>query len=208
MRLDDGETITRQERREIVLLAAHPKLAATWSRYGPGERGPDLHVHREHTDAFYVLDGELTFLVGPGGDRVRAASGSFVAVPPNVVHTFINAGTADARWLNFHAADGGFAAYLRSVAEGDDAPWDSCDPPGDGGRPASAAVVSPPGEGEHAESAGGTGLLRAALPDLRVTELALDASFQGPWLQPADGHVDAYFALDARLLHVRAPGSA
>ena len=27
-------------------------LAITWSRYAMGERGPDLHVHREHTDAF------------------------------------------------------------------------------------------------------------------------------------------------------------
>ena len=33
----------------------------TESIYGPGERGPDLHVHREHTDAWLVLEGALTF---------------------------------------------------------------------------------------------------------------------------------------------------
>jgi quercetin dioxygenase-like cupin family protein len=64
VRPGEGETITALERREVVLLAEREQLTITWSRYAAGERGPDLHVHREHTDAFYVLDGELTFTVG------------------------------------------------------------------------------------------------------------------------------------------------
>jgi quercetin dioxygenase-like cupin family protein len=202
----EAEPVTSEERRGIVLLAAHPEVAITWSRYAPGEAGPDPHVHRGHTDAFYVLEGELTFGVGPDVARIRVGPGGFVAVPPNVVHTFTNDGSAEARWLNFHAADGGFAAYLRSVRDGNPAAWDSFDPPPDGGRPASDAVVARAGEGERVESVGREALLKGALPDLRVTELGLDAPYEGPDVQRADGRVDAYFELDGRLLHVRAPG--
>src|SRR5688572_32300594 len=98
-----GEVITDEERRELVILAERPELTVTWTRYAAGEGGPDLHVHRDHTDAFYVLEGELTFAVGPAGERVRVGAGGFVAVPPNVVHTFANESGAEARWLNLHA---------------------------------------------------------------------------------------------------------
>jgi quercetin dioxygenase-like cupin family protein len=206
VRLGDGEKVTDEERREIVLLAAEPELAVTWSRYGAGERGPDLHVHRGHTDAFYVLEGALTFAVGPDAERVRVAAGGFTAVPPNVIHTFANDESADALFLNFHAADSGFAAYLRARGAGADAAWDSFDPPADGGRPASDAVVSRAGEGARVESSGRAGLLKGALADLRVTELALDGPYEGPDVSRTDGGVDACFEVDGRLLHVRAPG--
>ena len=153
LRREDGETITAQERREVVILAERPALTVTWSRYAGGEQGPGLHVHREHTDAFYVLEGELTFGVGPGAERVTVAPGGFVAVPPGVVHTFANDSGGDASWLNFHAPDMGFAAFLRTGAA-----WDSFDAPGDGGLPAGGVVVSGPGEGEH------------VVPGLRVVE--------------------------------------
>jgi len=137
----DGETIADTDRRAVVLLAASPELTVTWSRYAGGERGPDLHVHREHVDAFYVLTGEITFEVGPGADRVRAPAGTYVAVPPNVVHTFVNASRAEATWLNYHAPDRGFAAYLRAARDGRDAAWDSFDPPADGGRSPADVVI-------------------------------------------------------------------
>jgi quercetin dioxygenase-like cupin family protein len=135
------ETIADAPHRAVVLVSASDELTVTWSRYGAGERGPDLHVHREHTDAFYVLTGELVFEVGPGAERVTALAGTFVAVPPNVVHTFVNASDADATWLNFHAPDKGFAAYLRAARDGRQAAWDSFDPPADGGRPVTEVVV-------------------------------------------------------------------
>jgi quercetin dioxygenase-like cupin family protein len=143
----DGETISDGARRAVVLISASDELTVTWSRYGAGEHGPTLHVHREHTDSFYVLTGELTFEVGPAMERVLAPAGSFVAVPPNVVHTFVNHSGADATWLNFHAPDKGFAAYLRASRDGRAEPWDSFDPPADGGRPAAEVVVRQPRTG-------------------------------------------------------------
>jgi quercetin dioxygenase-like cupin family protein len=208
VRLDGAETVTDRDRRKLLLLCAQPEVTITYSRYAGGEAGPDLHVHRGHTDAFYVLAGEMTFTVGPDQERTAVGAGGFVAVPPGVVHTYALAGSAGAQWLNFHAVDGGFAAYLRGLRDGAEVAWDSFDPPADGGRPADEAVVSPPGAGESLREEGRDGLLRGALPLLRVAEWPLDGSYEGPQVQRAGDVVHARFALDGRLLHVRAPGSA
>ena len=173
LRREDGETITARERRDVVLLTERREISITWSRYAPGERGPDLHVHREHTDAFYVLEGEVTFALGPGADPISLPAGGFVAVPPNVVHAFANEGSADASWLNFHAPDAGFADYLRAARDGADAGFDSFDRPADGGLPATGAIVTGPGEGERLASGDGDVLLKGVLPELSVAEWTL-----------------------------------
>jgi quercetin dioxygenase-like cupin family protein len=186
-RLADAETITRLERRDVAILSERPELTITWSRYAARERGPDLHVHREHTDAFYVLGGELTFAVGPAAERIRVPAGGFVAVPPNVVHTFANESGADAHWLNLHAPDTGFAAYLRAMRDRQEAGFDSFDPPADGGRPADAALVSGPGDGER----DGGALVKGSLPQLACAEWALAGAF--------DGDADALYVLEGEL---------
>jgi mannose-6-phosphate isomerase-like protein (cupin superfamily) len=199
VRLGDGETISRQERREVVLLAESRDVTITWSRYAPGERGPDLHVHREHTDAFYVLEGELSFALGPGAEPIAMSAGGFVAVPPNVAHSFANESGADARWLNLHAPDTGFAAYLRALRDGADAVFDSFDPPADGGLPATVAIVTGPGQGERLQSGNRVAVVKGALPALSVAEWALDGPFDGP--DPRDDHrlVDSYYVLEGEL---------
>jgi quercetin dioxygenase-like cupin family protein len=151
----DGETITDEERRNVVLLAGHPEVTITWSRYAPGERGPELHVHDQHTDAFYVLEGELTFEIGPAPETVRAKAGGFVAVPAGVAHSFRNDGDADARWFNFHAPDQGFAEFMRGQRDGIAIAWDSFDAPAGGGLPADGVTLTAAGGGD--------------LPELRVT---------------------------------------
>ena len=60
----------------------------TWSRYVEGERGPDLHVHRAHTDAViaerrYEAD-DLVIVAQPDGIDVTvpgAAGGGLTFVP-------------------------------------------------------------------------------------------------------------------------------
>jgi mannose-6-phosphate isomerase-like protein (cupin superfamily) len=109
----------------------------TWTRYVEGVDGPSPHIHREHSDAFFVLSGQLVFLVGPELERVEAGPNTFVLAPPEVVHTFRNEGPGEATWLNFHAPSAGFAEFLRNP----DTRWDSFDAPADGGRPVSEALV-------------------------------------------------------------------
>ena len=139
LRVDDGETITDREGRRLVILSARPELTVTWTHHARGEAGTQLHIHHEHVDAILVLDGELTLRLGRAGDPLTLGAGSFVAVPPYVIHAFRNESDADVSWLNFHAPDAGFAEYLRGVSGFDDA-----EPPPDGGRPITEAITAVP----------------------------------------------------------------
>jgi len=47
---------------------------------------PPLHIHRNEDEAWYVLDGHLTFYVGD--QELAAPSGSFVFAPRGIPHTF------------------------------------------------------------------------------------------------------------------------
>ncbi len=121
--------------RRVEILCDDPALNVTWSRFGPGRDGADLHVHREHTDAFFVLEGELTVKLATG--EVTVPAGSLARVPPMVVHGFRNASDADVKYLNFHAPGCGFADYMRGLRD-----FDQLDPPGTGTRPATDAVIT------------------------------------------------------------------
>src|SRR5438876_5921753 len=90
LRAGEGETITDRPERTLRILAETDPLTLTWFRYEPGEEGPDPHVHRRHTDAFYVLEGGLEVGLGPQVERMRSPAGTLAAAPPNVVHTFRN----------------------------------------------------------------------------------------------------------------------
>lgn len=72
--------------------------------------GVDPHSHPDHSDSFYVLEGEVEFFVR--GEWRRAGPGTFVSIPRNVEHGFRPAGTA-IRLLNFHTPHVGFVDSLR-----------------------------------------------------------------------------------------------
>jgi len=64
----------------------------------------EAHVHDGEDDAFYIVEGEMTFTFG---DRAEAAGpGTFVLVPPGVEHGFRNDGDIPVRMLNIHAPAG------------------------------------------------------------------------------------------------------
>ena len=78
-----------------------------------GFPGPRPHVHRTHEELFYVLEGEFDFFLG---DRVvRLGPGSFVNVPPGVVHDFRNPTGAPAALLNVFIP-GGFERDMPAIA--------------------------------------------------------------------------------------------
>jgi mannose-6-phosphate isomerase-like protein (cupin superfamily) len=62
------------------------------------------HVHEDEDDAFYILDGEMTFTLD--GEEVAAPPGTFVLVPPEVQHGFRNDGAVPVRMMNIHAPAG------------------------------------------------------------------------------------------------------
>lgn len=174
-----------------------PQLTMTWSRYEVGGRGPDPHVHREHADGFYIVEGEIEFRLGPGATHVvRAPAGSVVIAPPNVVHTFANESDARAVYLNFHAPNGGFAQYMRSARDKRTFEWDNWDPPEDGGRPASDAIVCLSGEGERFDRGNRVVTILADTPELSLMELAVTPDWEGVAPHRHDDHLDGFFVLD------------
>lgn len=142
--ITEREAIVHTEEREIDIVVARDDLTVTCARYAAGQRVAGPHVHTMHTDAFYVLEGELTFEIGRESETVIVRSGGFVAVPPGVAHSFQNDGGGPARWLTIHACDGGFAGFMRGVRDGVDAEWDIAPVPHEGGLPARAATVTRP----------------------------------------------------------------
>ena len=199
--LGDGETITDRAERTVRILLAHELLDATWTRYEAGERGPDPHVHHRHVDAFYVLSGELEFGLGPeGAEKVHAPAGTLAVVPPDVVHTFGNESGETATFLNLHAPSGGFAASLRARRDGRPVEgFDSFDPPADGGRPVTEAIVSLPSQGELLESEVREHRIKADLPQLSVIELGFAPGWEGVAPHTHADHVDAFFVLDGEV---------
>jgi quercetin dioxygenase-like cupin family protein len=63
----------------------------------PPGGGPPPHIHTREDETFYLLEGNVEFLLG---DRtVVAGPGDFVNVPRGTVHRFQNTGTETARLL-------------------------------------------------------------------------------------------------------------
>jgi quercetin dioxygenase-like cupin family protein len=197
--ITDGEAILRREKREISILVARDEVTITHARYSAGERVASLHVHHEHTDAFYVLEGELTFAIGREAEAITVSSGGFVAAPPQVAHSFRNDGNRPARWLTIHAHDGGFAAFMRGARDGVEVEWDISQVPAEGGLPASEAIVSRDLGGERPGSGNRLCWLRCALPDLCVVEWHLRGPHVDLPFHDQDSRVDSFFVIEGEL---------
>jgi mannose-6-phosphate isomerase-like protein (cupin superfamily) len=189
-----GEVVGDSPRRRVEILSDDDALHATWTRFGPGRDGADLHIHRRHTNMFYVLAGELALRLGAWGEVVHVPAGTFARVPPLVVHGFRNAAGEELRYLNFHAPGQGFADYLRALRDGRTLVYDQEPPPADGGRPATEAVVGD--TGYTADRDGARVALLADADAVAVAEIACN-----PWLPAAPAHVhrrhvESFYVLD------------
>jgi quercetin dioxygenase-like cupin family protein len=81
------------------------------SLIAPGA-APPLHVHYAEDEAFYVLEGELTFQCG---DRTaRATAGSFVFLPRGVPHGFVVESDTPARMLTLLVPGGGERIFVEA----------------------------------------------------------------------------------------------
>jgi mannose-6-phosphate isomerase-like protein (cupin superfamily) len=190
-----GEVVGDSPDRRVEILCDDETLHATSSRFGPGREGADLHVHRRHTDIFYVLEGELTVRLGPEGDAVVVPAGRLARVPPLVVHGFRNASDAELRYLNFHAPGQGFADYLRAMRDGRPLAYDQEPPPADGGRPATEAVIS---GGDH--GADGVVLL-ADVEEIAIAEVRPEPGSASPTPPPRSHrhHAESFYVLEGQL---------
>jgi len=87
----------------LARTADTPRFTFGIIDFAPG-RELEAHTHAAEDDAFYILEGELTFVLGD--EELLAGPGTFVLVPPDVVHGFRNDGARAVRMLNVHAPAG------------------------------------------------------------------------------------------------------
>jgi quercetin dioxygenase-like cupin family protein len=204
LRPDEGEIVSDRAERTVRIKAGLDAIAVTETRYERGERGPDPHIHRGHTDAFYVLAGTLDFALGPKRETVTLPAGSFVAAPPSFVHSFRKESEGRARFLNFHAPSGGFADYLRAMRDGEDGSWfDQIDPPADGGRPLSDGTVLRPGEGERIDVGRSSVVLKgtgvSSDGQFFLSETTVEPGFPGPPPHVHQELHDLFYVLEGTL---------
>ena len=95
-----------------------------------GEEAP-LHVHHNEDEAFWVLEGELTFEVGD--ETIKASPGSFLFGPKDVPHRYtVESGPAR---LLFVLSPAGFEEFIYATSE-----------------PAKERTLPPPPEGPPSEA--------------------------------------------------------
>jgi mannose-6-phosphate isomerase-like protein (cupin superfamily) len=90
VKLRDGDTGGSYSVHESVIPAGSP--------------APLPHIHHNHEETFYVLEGELTVRVGER--RFTAPVGSFVVIPRGVVHQPSNPGSEPTRVLLIFSPSG------------------------------------------------------------------------------------------------------
>jgi quercetin dioxygenase-like cupin family protein len=65
---------------------------------GPTGDMPPLHLHRTDDEAWYVLEGEMSFFVG-NAQRIAVRAGGLAFGPKGVPHTYRVDSNEGARWL-------------------------------------------------------------------------------------------------------------
>ncbi len=87
----------------------------------PNSLMPAAHRHPGNAEAFWVLEGEVTFHIE--NDQIRAMSNDFVLVPAAASHTFGNESDAPARLLVLHVpALDAYFSELEALWSGDTPP--------------------------------------------------------------------------------------
>lgn len=77
--------------------------------HGPDDTGVPRHFHHHLDELFYVIEGDMRFLVGD--EEIVAGPGTFLYVPRGTVHAWRPVGTGPVRQL-FAAIPGGFEGYF------------------------------------------------------------------------------------------------
>ena len=82
----------------------------------PAGAGSPWHLHHNEDESFYVLEGEVLFIIGDEHQRIMAGPGTYVFGPREIPHGFRNDGSAPARML-LQATPSGFERFILAMAE-------------------------------------------------------------------------------------------
>ncbi|HXF64812.1 MAG TPA: quercetin 2,3-dioxygenase [Caldilineaceae bacterium] len=101
--------LAREEGQAIWFLGTLMTLKATGEQTGtrfslieqvlPPGFAPPLHIHHAEDEAFYLIEGTITFYCG--NQTFLAHAGSFIYLPKEIPHAFVVEGDQSARLLQF-----------------------------------------------------------------------------------------------------------
>ena len=115
---DGGEVLTNPVGGRMLVKLREGDTGGSYSVHEnvipAGSPGPLPHIHHDHEETFYVLEGELTVRVGER--RFTAPVGSFVVIPRGVVHQPSNPGTNPTRVLLIFSPSG-MERFFEEAAE-------------------------------------------------------------------------------------------
>ena len=106
--ITEARVLRPEEGTRVVPIPGAPIVFKAWGKgqaadydlaefFLPSGLGPRPHRHGTHDELFYVLDGEVEFLVGERSALLEP--GSVAHIPPNTVHGFWNPTSETARFL-------------------------------------------------------------------------------------------------------------
>ena len=192
----DPKVLLRSDESDGVLSVIENRVPAGWP-------GPPLH-HHDFDEAFYVLEGELTFQLGD--ELALATAGQFVFAPGGAHHTLANLGDREARYL-LVCTPAGFERYFDRVA----AEKAGVEPPPGALEPTPEVTRVGPTIGERSDlgpasplDSTGPGPFRVLLTDaessgrIAVMDNSSAAGFPGPPLHHHDFD-EVFYVLDGEL---------
>ena len=85
-----------------------------WQKTAPGHATP-YHVHHVEDEAFYVIDGEFTFIAD--GKATVLGPGGYIFLPRGIPHGIRCSGTSPSTMLIFAMPGNGFVGMMTEMAE-------------------------------------------------------------------------------------------
>jgi quercetin dioxygenase-like cupin family protein len=119
--------IHRDEGEPLSFFGALTWIKATGAQTGgafglieqlmpPGVESP-WHRHHNEDESFYVIEGEVLFIIGDEGQqRIAAGPGTYVFGPREIPHGFRVAGASPAR-MPIEATPAGFEHFVLALSE-------------------------------------------------------------------------------------------
>jgi mannose-6-phosphate isomerase-like protein (cupin superfamily) len=94
-----GEVLVRSTGLRILEDGSHTghRVGVMVDRLPPNSGGPPQHIHRQHSETFYVLSGTMRFT--SASEHADVPAGGVVTAPIGVPHTFSNPDPAE--WAAF-----------------------------------------------------------------------------------------------------------
>lgn len=100
----EGQPDGEQNRWKVTAAETLGAYSLRFSVHGIPGGGPEFHTHTNEDEAWYVLEGELSFQMGD--DTLVGSPGSLVFSPRGVHHRYWNSGGTTAKYLMMFSPGG------------------------------------------------------------------------------------------------------